>query len=558
MEFVTSDMNLAATLVALGTITFSAGAVGAASAPAGTRDTITGTVHDARGPVAGAHVRVQGSEVRDTTDKQGRFVLPWLAGDLPVTVTAWASGFYVGWATATPAGGAVTIVLKPYYTADNVDYEWFSDEGVPGTLSCSHCMPAYIEWQRDAHSRSAINPRFLSMYNGTDFDGHQSPPTRFVDDPKNGPIPERPEVGEPYFGPGFKLDYPTEAGPCAACHVPVAAVCRREDSRVDPNQARGVERDGVACEFCHKIGEVELDPLTHLPHPDRPGVLSVRLFRPAEGQQLFFGPFDDVTRRVSYLPLEEESAFCAPCHHGVFSGTTVYDSYGEWLASPYSDPRTGKTCQSCHMPPAGYDSFVYPEKDGLRRNPARVLTHTMPGAANEELLRNALTMHADAEVKGGQLTVLVTITNDKTGHDVPTDSPLRHMILLVSATDAGGHQLAQIDGPKVPTWGGVGRPEDGYYAGLAGKAFAKVLKERWTGVSPTGAYWNQTVIVSDNRIAAFATDSSSYTFAAQPDVAVTVDVKLLFRRAYKQLADLKKWNDPDLVMASEHVILRSH
>lgn len=71
------------------------------------------------------------------------------------------------------------------------------------------------------------------------------------------------------------------------------------------------------CEFCHKIGEATL-------------VLSMRLHRPKEGQQLFFGNFDDVTRRVSYLPLGEESAFCAPCHFGVFWDTVI--------AAPRSQP----------------------------------------------------------------------------------------------------------------------------------------------------------------------------------------------------------------------------
>ena len=532
-----------------------AAALAAAGPGARASLTVVGTVHDANGPIAGAHVRVQTTEVKTTTDRQGRFVLPWSSGELPVTVTAWAPGFYVGWASATPGGGPVTIVLKRYYTTDNVDYEWFSDEGARGTVSCSHCMPAYIEWQRDAHSRSAMNPRFLSMYNGTDLDGHQSPPTRYTRDPDHGPIPQRPDPGRPYYGPGFKLDFPTSTGNCGACHVPVAAVRRQGALLVDPNQTAGVEKDGVACELCHKIGEVKLDPTTRLPYPDRPGVLSVHLFRPPEGQQLFFGQFDDVARRVSYLPLDEESAFCAPCHYAVFSGTTVYNSYGEWLASPYSDPKTGKTCQACHMPPAGHDTFVFPERGGLRRDPTRILSHTMPGAGSEELLRNAVTMVAGARVEGDRLIIEVKITNDKTGHHVPTDSPLRHMILVVSATDASGQPLRQLDGPTVPTWGGVGDAAKGYYAGLPGKAFAKVLQEVWTGVAPTGAYWNETRVSSDSRIAAFATDTSSYTFAISPGQVATVEVRLRFRRVFKALADIKKWPDADVLMASWHAAL---
>jgi len=38
----------------------------------------------------------------------------------------------------------------------------------------------------------------------------------------------------------------------------------------------------------------------------------------------------------------------------------------------------------------------------------------------------------------------------------------------------------------------VGDPEQGYYAGLLSKGFAKVLEELWSEVSPMGAYWNPT------------------------------------------------------------------
>ncbi|MFQ6014087.1 MAG: hypothetical protein ACE5NP_01420 [Anaerolineae bacterium] len=321
-----------------------------------------------------------------------------------------------------------------------------------------------------------------------------------------------------------------------------------------------------------------LDPATGLPYPNMPGALSLRLYRPEEGQQLFFGNFDDVTRRVSYLPLEEESAFCAPCHFGVFWDTVVYNSFGEWLESPYSDPEgspepssraqaeglvegTGQTarlsspksCQDCHMPVAGYDYFVFPEKGGLHRDPNRIFSHRMPGATDEELLQNAVTMTATARLEGDTVVVPVDITNDKTGHHVPTDSPLRHLILLVRATDRQRQALPQLAGPTVPEWGGVGDPSEGYYAGLPGKAFAKVLEELWTEVSPTGAYWNQTRVLSDNRIAAFATDTSTYTFAAPSEGEVSVEVTLLFRRAFIALMDQKGWDVPDVVISSHRL-----
>lgn len=511
-------------------------------------DAIRGVVYDAGGPVSGAVARIQATDNRTITAADGSFTLVGLEAGGLVTVTAWFSGYYVGWASVEPGAEPVTITLKPYYTNDNPDYTWFSTEGADGSKSCAHCMPAYPEWLADAHATSAVNPRFLTTYNGTDVRGRQSPPTRYGYNRDYGRFPLPPDLSQPYYGPGYRLDFPDTAGNCAACHVPGAAAKPGLAYAADPNSLSSIDAEGVFCEFCHKIGEVVLDPATGLPYPNMPGVLSLRLYRPEEGQQLFFGQFDDVTRRVSYLPLIEESAFCAPCHLGVFWDTVVYDSFGEWLRSPYSDPREGKTCQDCHMPVVDYGYIVYPATGGLIRDRSRILSHRMPGAADEELLRNAVTMTATAQLESGRLLVEVRIINDRTGHHVPTDSPLRHLILLVRATDADGAPLAQREGPQVPEWGGVGDPAQGDYAGLPGKAFAKVLEELWTGISPSAAYWNPTRVLSDNRIAAFATDISTYTFATPASGSVHVEVTLLFRRAFIELMDQKGWDVPDIVM----------
>jgi hypothetical protein len=157
----------------------------------------------------------------------------------------------------------------------------------------------------------------------------------------------------------------------------------------------------------------------------------------------------------------------------VFWDTLVYNSFGKWLASPYSDPVGGKTCQQCHTPaPTVLDgapiSNVAPGKGGVERDPLTIHAHTFPGAANQELLQNAVTMTATAWLEGEVFVVQVEITNDRTGHHVPTDSPLRHLILLVEATDG---QAAPVVGAAQVS------AAEGYYAGLPGKAFAKVLEE---------------------------------------------------------------------------------
>lgn len=530
---------------------------------------ISGVVSDPEGPVEGATVRVQATDRSTVTLRGGNFTLNMEGmGDGPFDLTAWAPGYFcAGPVSAYPGSGNVEIELHAHTTRDNQEYEWLPSYPHPETgenEGCSGChsgegtsLPYTLpveEWLLDAHSGSARNPQFLTMYLGTDTSGNQSPLTRYISHPDYGRIPLPPDLSKPYFGPGFKLDFPDTAGNCASCHTPAAAVDLPYGT--DPTTVTGVASEGVPCDFCHKIWDVTSNPETGMPFENMPGVVSYIFRRPKEGSQFFAGPFDDVAPgEDTYLPLMNESRFCAPCHFGSFWGTVVYNSFGEWLESPYSDPVTGRTCQDCHMPRTGATSFVRPDRGGLTRDPEGIFSHQMPGAASEELLGKAVTLAASARREGSGLVVDVTVTNDKTGHHVPTDSPLRHLILLVAAYDAQGESLPQTSGPVVPEWGGTGDPSEGYYGGLPGKGFAKVLEELWTEVSPTGAYWNLTRVLSDTRIPALTSDESSYTFAAPPGT-ITVEVTLIFRRAFIELMDRKGWNVPDIPMAETTLTLK--
>ena len=207
------------------------------------------------------------------------------------------------------------------------------------------------------------------------------------------------------------------------------------------------------------------------------------------------------------------------------------------------------------MPAGLTDHFALWDKGAKQRDPTTIFGHLMPGASDKQLLQNAATLTAAANLQSRVVSVQVEIINDKTGHHIPTDSPLRHMILLILATDAVGNPLTQLTGPTLPDWAGVGDPNAGYYAGLAGTAYAKILEQLWTGIRPTGAYWTMTRIVSDNRIAAFGRDRTTYTFAAPTQGEITVEVQLLFRRAFIELMDQKGWDMADMVMAQQTLVL---
>ena len=303
-------------------------------------DTIRGVVQDEAGaPIAGAVVRVQTTAHATTTDARGRFTLTGLEEGVAVTLTAWAPGYYIGGGETRYFPGAedVVLTLEAHAARDNPAYRWVSAYAVEGEEGhCQNCHSApenaqamlpFDEWVQDAHGQSARNVRFLTMYTGTDVAGRQSPPTRYTYNRDYGRVPLPPDLSQPYYGPGYKLDFPASAGNCAACHLPAAAVDAPYDT--DPTAVQGVGAEGVACDVCHKVWDVTLDPQSGLPYPNMPGVLSFRLLRPPQGHQFFAGPLDDVAPgEDTYVPLQRQSQFCAACHYGVFWDTTIYNSFG--------------------------------------------------------------------------------------------------------------------------------------------------------------------------------------------------------------------------------------
>ena len=568
------DMKRILTALLCSLFLLTSGCKSVESTPASARDSaeptqsvnsISGVVLDeANTPIAGAVVRVKATENFTTTDEGGNFELTELQPEESVILTAWAEGYYIGGGKDTYTAGIsqVKLVLKKHAETDNPEYEWvsaFADEGKDGNCENCHFDPdnpdavlPFTEWSADAHALSTQNIRFLSMYLGQDVHGNQSQLREYGFNRDYGRIPLRPDLTQPYFGPGYKLDFPETAGNCAACHAPAAAINAAYET--DPTRITGVGSEGVSCDFCHKVWNVRLDPSTGLPQANMPGVLSFEFRRPHEGHQFFAGPFDDVAPGDdTFTPIQQQSQFCAPCHFGSFWDTQIYNSFGEWLESPYNNAEAGKTCQDCHMPPGKNDHFARLNKGGVIRDPQTIFSHHMPGASDVELLQNAVTLTANAKIEGERLIVDVQIENDKTGHHVPTDSPLRQLLLLVTVTYENEQPLPLLEGERIPEWGGVGDPNLGYYSGLPGKGYAKILSELWTELEPTGSYWNPTQIVSDNRIPAYGTDFSTYIFSVPTEGKVNVEISLIFRRAFKELMDQKGWVAPDILM--EQLIL---
>ena len=501
-------------------------------------DSLRGVVVTAGGtPVPGALVTLRATSYQTTTDEDGAFGLFVPPSDEELEVAAWASGYFIASVmTHVPADG-LQLVLRRHHVNDNPDYSWTDPTPVAGSSSaCGNCHPSIIsQWSNNAHGLAISNLRFFSQYNGTDIDGNQTVP------------------------PGYVLDFPGTVGICATCHAPGAAV--DAPFTTDMNAVRDQLTAGIHCDFCHKVGGAYLrgtrktsvdcvschkqggavlEPEIHETYPNMPGVLSLRVLRPPDGDDIFFGPYPDIHDPDTYLPLISKSAFCAPCHDFSFWGTPIYTSYPEWLASSYSDPVQGQTCQDCHMPPNGDTHFALPEQGGLPHPPESIPSHLQHGAASQNLLQETVDLEVVVDAASGRLDVTVAVTNSGAGHHVPTDHPGRHLLLVVSVEEGGGQPLTQLTGPTVPVWGGS-------YAGLPGAGFAKVLRDVETGEAPVISYWKQALIESDNRIAALETDVSAYSFQLS-GTAATVTVRVYFRRLFEPIADRYGWDLGEVLM----------
>jgi hypothetical protein len=515
---------------------------------------VTGRVTAAGGsPLAGARVRVQsciGAPV--VTDVAGQFTLPVPAG--AVAVTAAADGFYVGcW---TPPGGSECgtviagatdreIVLDPLPADDDPAYVFRQ------SIDCVACHPDHVEqWNRSTMAHTNANLWVDNLYNGTDLTNGRGP----------APDPNDP----PYFGflqrHNTDAATPTRHGECANCHQP--EYVGPAPTNTSFNAYSDPALNGVGCDFCHKVVDVDVSEAGIR----RPNLVEGHLGAPAKTTMLrsstepwvVFGPLDDVAyrntpeMRASHGAVIGDSKLCASCHEDhtdftdangdfleAYEGPASQMTYSEWKASAYA--AEGVHCQDCHMPPTGATDFC--TVAGVERDPSQIHSHVFEGTT-PEFLRRAVALDVETTVADDVLGVTVGVANVGAGHHVPTGVTIRNMILVVDARDRDGVVLERLSGPVVPNWGGVGDPAEGNFAALPGKGYARVLVDEFL---VENVLFTEAVAAFDNRIPAGATDTSAYTFRLpvqwqKRDVRVTV--RLYYRRAFKPIADQRKWNVP--------------
>ncbi|MBI3411673.1 MAG: hypothetical protein HY040_25365 [Planctomycetes bacterium] len=464
---------------------------------------IEGVVVDFQGPVPFATVRSQGQADCTRTDAAGKFNLR--RRENATRVTAAKPGYRIGW---TPSNRhPIQIRLAPLPSEDNFDYTWIDpvrDSKKPN--NCGNCHGAIErEWAGSGHARSAVNPRVLTLFGGT-----ESP-----------------------LGKDWNLleQHPLGAGVCASCHAPTMSSPTLD---YDLRSVNGVAARGVHCDYCHKIADAPTDKLG-----TRFGRDGYELLRPHGDEQLFFGPLPDAVRpgdAFVYAPFYKESRYCASCHEGVIFGVHVYGTYTEWLQSPAA--KAGTQCQDCHMTPTGAMTNVAPGHGGIERAPKTLASHDFPGGSLA-MLKKCLRLEVRIRTEGNRTQVEMTLTADNVGHRVPTGFFDRNLVMVVEATDEAGRTVDAHDGPRLPAFAGAN------VAGQAGVLYAKTLTDD-AGRTPL-PFWLPYETMTDTRLHPGQPDRRTFTFP----VVTKLRVRLLYRHLWPTVAERIASQDNELVILDQ-------
>lgn len=496
---------------------------------------VTGLVRDSvtLAPIEGARVHLRANPTTPVvlTDADGRFTLPAIgfpAGSFqvsagkaydPAAPTNWETG-----AVSASAGANVTISLRPIPTAQNLAYQ------PPDATGCAGChVEQFQQWLTSNHSMAARNVLVRDLYSG---DGTG---------PATGPS------GQGYV---FINTHPAPAsGFCATCHAP-------NERPSDPGAVRFNEvasnagLDGVTCTSCHQLHDVN------------DNVRAIHLLGNAEFRfplvsggslthQHVWGPLDDVSfnqMRAAFAPVFSTSRLCASCHQYDNPATAVpgQTTYTEWLESPAA--AAGIQCQTCHMPAASTPGKIAevgqaPVRPGSQRH-----DHSFPGVYSGRL-GPPIALTLAAEALGGRIEAQTDVQNLVVGHDWPTGVDVRNALVVVEAS-LDGVPLAQVAGDTIPFWASDDVPgvQEGDFAGMAGRGFAKVLEGRINGTGPVlrpVPFIDAEAVHSDTTIPAGETDVGRYSFAmpagAQAGDVLTVRARVIYRRAWRSIAVTKNW-----------------
>ena len=395
---------------------------------------------------------------------------------------------------------------------------------------CGACHTRiYQEWKSSAMGRNLHDAMVYQFYTGTNAAGKKD-------------------------GLGYQGLHPGKTGDCADCHVPMLVLRQHAvGHKVDLGVAMRKKLDyGISCYFCHSVQSVHITK-------DSAGRYRTRLYQTVtlDHSGAMHGPLKNAVspaHATKFSPEITQSEFCASCHLNQEKFLSI-STYVDWKKA-YDSGKTRETCQDCHMPlhkKAVRVAVGGPKLLGVR-------SHSFIGASDPGLLHKALSLAVSTHIEATDLIVKTTVENVGAGHNVPGSGPIRNVILKVDATGPNGKPLTFVGNAQdlLPNLAGVGNPVTGKrdaedWAGLPGRMYAKVYR---SAVNPrTGK-----AMVG---VGGFTADSVAFDTALrplEPNVAtfrfrlpavhglVHVQARLVYRWAFKSLADLKGWRVTDRPM----------
>ncbi len=205
---------------------------------------------------------------------------------------------------------------------------------------------------------------------------------------------------------------------CVWCHAPTTLVTG------DLEMQQAVTREGITCDFCHTVVDVDMDKMP--PFEMKPGPVKR-------------GPFDYTKvqgHEAAYSALHRASPLlCASCHEFKnANGVLVLSNYSEWKDGPY--PARGVPCQDCHMALVpGTPARIAGPKGSQRV----VNLHRLVGGSAMSQLARGLDLKIESVASsGGSAEVAVVVTNTAAGHSIPGGLATKSLVLAVGAETADG------------------------------------------------------------------------------------------------------------------------
>jgi hypothetical protein len=156
------------------------------------------------------------------------------------------------------------------------------------------------------------------------------------------------------------------------------------------------------------------------------------------------------------------------------------------------------------------------------------------------MLRRCLKVSARLAPEREGMAVTVEVIAANVGHRVPTGFIDRNLLLVVEGLDRGGKPTHLHAGPKLPP------PAGRALAGLPGYLYAKQLHSA-DGMHPL-PFWLAHEMPEDTRLFPGQPDRRQFRFAPE---TVSVRVRLLYRRFWQEIAEIKGWPSNELVVVDE-------